>query len=213
MNVDGTQDATVGDAIPRLVEASGTNFTVPLNGTAIIGLFSANNLSCSTENALVAFGGLSSRSLARDYYSPKDETYGATATLNKRQDTTPAAGSAVTSNGIVFESGSPKSTSTSSAASSTASTSSTSSSSSESSSSSNTTTLDFARIAVLFILQNSGQLSDAATAQENLQEFFSSGTTSTGQQIIATNITLGGGYTANLDEHNIVLPNGTTVGS
>lgn len=212
MDVDAASNATVGSAIPRLVEAAGTNFTVPLNGSAIVALFSANNLSCSTENALVTFGGLSSRSLTFNHGVSEDKSSRATPVLKKRQNTSSATGAAVTSNGIVFESGSPTSTSTASGASSTASTSSLSSYSSLSTTSSNTTTLDFARVAVLFVLQNSGQLSDAATAQENLQAFFSSGTTSTGQKINAANMTLSGSYTANLDTHSIVVPNGTTVG-
>lgn len=194
-DIDGTSNATVGDAIPRLIEGAQTNFSVSLNGSTILNMFSSNNLSCASENALVTFNGLSARSVRLDF-EPAAGTWqdnvNSTMSLQKRQATTSAA-AAATSNGIVFDS-TPTSTSTAS---------STSAVSTKSTSSFNSTMLDFARVAVLFVMEDSGQLNTGVEAQENLQDYFTSGTTSDGTTIDATNITLATGYTANLQEHTI----------
>ncbi|KMP00310.1 hypothetical protein CIRG_00452 [Coccidioides immitis RMSCC 2394] len=51
------QNATVGDALPRLFEQSEANFSIPLNASKILGLFNEEDLSCTSENALVTFNG------------------------------------------------------------------------------------------------------------------------------------------------------------
>lgn len=53
-------NATLGDAIPRLILEGQTNFSLPLSGTAILSKFNSANLSCVAENALVTFNGESS---------------------------------------------------------------------------------------------------------------------------------------------------------
>lgn len=202
-DIDGTSNATVGDAIPRLIEGAQTNFSVSLNGSTILNMFSSKNLSCASENALVTFNGLSARSVSLDV-DPAAGTWqdnvSPTMTLQKRQAPSPPA---ATSNGIVFDS-TPTSTSTASK---------TSVVSTKSTSSSNSTMLDFARVAVLFVMEDSGQLNTGVEAQENLQDYFTSGTTSDGTTIDATNITLATGYTANLQEHTITTAEGSSVGS
>ncbi|KAH0137978.1 hypothetical protein KCU67_g15604, partial [Aureobasidium melanogenum] len=70
----------------------------------------------------------------------------------------------------------------------------------------------FARIAVLFVFQQSGQLNNAIAAQENLQNYFTSGTTSTGQRINASSIDLGADISANLQNHSVTFANGTVIG-
>lgn len=52
---DIVKAATMGNAIPRLLTGSSTNYQIPLNSSIILGLFSANNLSCTSENELVTF--------------------------------------------------------------------------------------------------------------------------------------------------------------
>lgn len=207
MNVGESKNVTFGDSIPRLLEGSRKNFSIPLDGVTIAELFSASSLSCSSENALVTFNGLSARSVLIDAEKVSDEqlliSVLPSKTLRMRQDITSTVGAAATSNGIVFASGSPVVSSSSSAA--------TSQPSSSDSLSIESTTLDFARVAVLYVLQSSGQLDDAITAQKNLQNYFASGTTSTGQHIDAANITLGAGFTANLGNRKLASSNGTVV--
>ncbi|KAL2353724.1 hypothetical protein BJ546DRAFT_845399 [Cryomyces antarcticus] len=199
-NVDSASAATVGSAIPRLLRDASSNFSIPLVGSNILSLFSATNLSCTSENALVTFNGLASRSLNSPVFeevlldsSLPTPASTSTAMLARRQASTltsdlpaPTGTQAVaTSDGIVFAAG----TATAPASS-----------------------LDFARCAVLLILQDSMQLSTAINAQDALQMFFRSGQTSTGQTIDAKNVSLGAGYAADLKRWTVVLPNGTAVG-
>jgi len=204
--VGSMNNVTLGDSIPRLFTDSATNFSIPLNATNLLGLFASSKLTCTSENALVTFNGLSARSVPEQV---TEVTPSPTKVLAARADSTSVAGAAVTSNGIVFASGSP-----SDAPSSSASTSFDTSAPSSSSSSllSDSTTLDFARVAVLFVFQVSGQLNNAIAAQENLQSYFTSGTTSTGQQMNVSSIDLGADISANLEQHSITLANGTIIG-
>lgn len=204
--VGSMNNVTLGDSIPRLFTDSATNFSIPLNATNLLGLFASSKLTCTSENALVMFNGLSARSVSEQV---TEVTPSPTKVLVGRADSTSVAGAAVTSNGIVFASGSPSDVPSSSAQ---ASFDTSTSSSSSSSLLSDSTTLDFARIAVLYVFQQSGQLNNAIAAQENLQNYFTSGTTSTGQPIDVSSIDLGADISANLEAHSITLANGTVIG-
>ncbi|KAK3061731.1 hypothetical protein LTS18_005555, partial [Coniosporium uncinatum] len=70
--------------------------------------------------------------------------------------------------------------------------------------------MDFARVVTLFVLQTSGKLDVAVTAQERFQAWFdgSGGMTS----LEAGNITLGGGVVADLVVMGVTLGNGTVYG-
>ncbi|KZL64903.1 hypothetical protein CT0861_10270 [Colletotrichum tofieldiae] len=54
-------NVTLGQAVPRLLQQSQTNFSVPLDGTDILAKFNTENLSCIAQNSLVTFDGRSSR--------------------------------------------------------------------------------------------------------------------------------------------------------
>ncbi|KAF9871512.1 hypothetical protein CkaCkLH20_10923 [Colletotrichum karsti] len=64
-NLTGTSsninNVTLGQAIPRLLQQSQTNFTVPLDGTDILAKFNTESLSCIAQNSLVTFDGRSMR--------------------------------------------------------------------------------------------------------------------------------------------------------
>ena len=64
------KNATLGTGIPRLLTAAQSNFTIPLSAQAVLSLFSSQNLSCTSENALVTFDGKSQRrrSLISSHY-------------------------------------------------------------------------------------------------------------------------------------------------
>jgi hypothetical protein len=155
--VPGLQDnATIGDAIPRLITKSETDYDLKLDAQTLLGLFNEVDLNCAAENALVTFNGKAQK-LRRTPAPQASQT-------NANQ---PAE---ATSNGIVFDSSpSPSQTSVSTTPSST------SSSSSASPTASKTIDVDFARAAVLYILQSSSSLQDAETAQKALQENVSDG--------------------------------------
>lgn len=75
--------------------------------------------------------------------------------------------------------------------------------------SSNTTAVDFARVGVLFALQQDGRLDTAATAQENIQEFL----TSNRNGNTNTNTVDVGPFTLDLVNLTIKFGNGTIIGS
>jgi len=151
--VSGLQNnATIGDAIPRLLTLSETNYDLKLDAQTLLGLFNEADLNCAAENALVSFDGKAQK-LRRTPAPQASQT-----SANQPAE--------ATHNGIVFDSSpSPSQTSASAAPSST-----TSSSSSASPTSSKAIDVDFARAAVLYILQSSSSLQDAETAQKALQE-------------------------------------------
>jgi hypothetical protein len=154
--VTGMQEnATIGNAIPRLLSLAEPNYALQLDTQTLLGLFNEADLDCASENALVSFDGKAQKH--RRVAAPQ---------ASQTQSTHPAE---ATSNGIVFDSSpSPSQSSESSASSSPLSTS--TSSSSPSASSTATVDVDFARAAVLYILQSSSSLQDAESVQKALQE-------------------------------------------
>lgn len=52
-----TGEVTLGQSIPRLLEQAQRNFSIPLTASAVLSKFSSSNLTCTTQNALVTFGG------------------------------------------------------------------------------------------------------------------------------------------------------------
>jgi hypothetical protein len=57
-NID---NVTLGQAIPRLLAEAQGNFSVPLSGTQILARFNTDSLSCTAQNSLVTFDGRSMR--------------------------------------------------------------------------------------------------------------------------------------------------------
>ncbi|KAM0718094.1 hypothetical protein Q7P37_006426 [Cladosporium fusiforme] len=164
-----SENATVGDAIPRLINVADDKYSIPLDARILLGIFNEEDLGCASENALVSFNGKAQRRVRRDVSSA--------LTLAKRSSQ--ASQSTVhpaeaTSNGIVFDS-TPSPTEHSVSQDSTPSSTTSSSTSSPSASTSSKPDLDFARAAVLYILQDSASLQDAEAAQNSLQEALDAG--------------------------------------
>ena len=76
-NID---NVTLGDAIPRLIQAAQSNFSISLSPTTILAKLNAGNLSCSAENALVTFDGQPTRQ--GDASSEVTDSSGAVNALN-----------------------------------------------------------------------------------------------------------------------------------
>ncbi|PGH09546.1 hypothetical protein GX51_00652 [Blastomyces parvus] len=55
----GFQNATLGASLLRLFEDSEANFSIPLDTSKILRLFNRENISCTSQNALVSFNGAS----------------------------------------------------------------------------------------------------------------------------------------------------------
>ena len=78
-SIMGTDNATVGSGIPRLVQSAANDFNIPLDATRILSLFSVLSLSCAAENALITFNGLTSRSVP-----PSDQSINLSISLPAR---------------------------------------------------------------------------------------------------------------------------------
>lgn len=209
------RNITLGDSISRLISASQTNFSIPLSANTILARFNSANLSCTSENALVTFDGESQRvNQANDVVTPAStETVSAIpSSVKKPRDdyysyTTSATSAPSSTNGIIYDSAAtPSPTATASSASSSGEA--TSSSSTASPTAHFTITeevLDFARVAVLFVLQQE-QLDSAVSAQSALQKFFAPDSFNNNA---AMNISLGNGNSINLVSFSVEVGNGT----
>ena len=165
ISVHSSSNATIGEAIPRLLDGAESDYGVPLDSEELLGLFSRLDMTCNAQNALVTFNGRSTeRSLAST-----SELGGEISRIFPRQDTTTIT------------------TPTSH-------------------------TLDFARIAVLYVFQTSQKLQIAADAQEGLRPYLQYNASLYGQAGSASNVTLGNGYSANLASFYLTTDNGTIVG-
>lgn len=205
-------NVTLGMAIPRIIADSNKNFSIPLLGTSILAKFNTANLSCIAQNALVTFDGQSSRTgvasakvqntaddLAKDK-SGTDEDTGPTPVLTSRQLEAGQGNAPV----LVGRSG--------------ASTSSSSPSPQQTALFTVTQeVLDFARTAVLYVLQEDSV--DAANdAQTQLQLFFSQATqsiTKFGSQVTvkeASSIPIGGNRTVDLVDTTLNIGQGPVGG-
>ena len=197
------KNATMGDSIPRILTAGQTNYSIPLASTTILSLFSATNLTCSSENALVTFNGQSQR---RDSPIPlmlEEVLLLPTKTHNHHSPLLHARGSAAaqTSNSIIFAA--PSSDAPNSAPAAT-----TSAPSSNGDIKPITQpVLDFARTAVLFIFQESSSLETATLALNRLQA-----TLSGGKSFDASQTSAGGNITVDLSALTVGFGNGTLYG-
>ncbi|KAH9212786.1 hypothetical protein DL95DRAFT_410851 [Leptodontidium sp. 2 PMI_412] len=202
-------NVTLGQSIPRLISGGQTNFSIPLSESTILARFNSGNLSCATENALVTFRGRSERlGAASDLVvstTSSTPAASATAQIFRRQEpsassTSPEAAVA-TANGIVYDASTPVATSAPSATSSTPS----SITDPQAIFSITEEVLDFARVAVLYVLQEDA-LENAISAQSTLQAWFK-GQTYTNQA--AMNVSLGNGNEVNLLAFQVNVGNGT----
>ena len=253
-------DATVGDAIPRLIQQAQLNFSIPLSQSSLLARFNSGNLSCTAENALVTFDGASSPAggaLAAALGS-SNANAGVVEVINgvaiititivisgpttytlanpPPATTTPAvqvgAGGFNTivpapttfstffattiSFSTEFGGGGGKTTSSPTPTSTSTVTTTMTMSSSPSAPAGSTfavtdQVLDFARVAVLFILQEES-LDNAETAQGLLQKFFASQASTSSSQTSARSVSLGNGNTVNLLTFQITTSNGTVGG-
>ncbi|MCJ1459300.1 hypothetical protein MMC28_009677 [Mycoblastus sanguinarius] len=209
------KNSTLGSSIPRLLTDAQNNFSIPITSYILLSLFSVNNLSCSSENALVT---VNQKSQRRDLHTPF-----LLPELHFPQDTSPleleqlilpptrthhhisrilqARGSAQTSNDIIFA---PPSVDASAPA---AATPSLLSSTSSTVKPITQQVLDFARTAVLFIFQETSSLATATKALEKLQILLENEKTFDASQTNA-----GGNITVDLSALTVGFGNGTLYG-
>ncbi|KAJ5154173.1 uncharacterized protein N7500_009612 [Penicillium coprophilum] len=179
--IDNGSNATMGSALPALFEESKKKFDITLDPVTILALFSMNDVSCKTENALVAFSDVTSgdtRKTRRSVQPLADSIPSVSKT-----DPTPVlkVRSEATMNGILYDDSVPsKSSTTTSEPTQTESATSASTTKISFQSSSETkvptTTIPknvvgFSRVAVLYILQKTGSLDSALSSEEHIQGY------------------------------------------
>lgn len=153
-------DVTLGKAIPRLIADAEANFSIPLSGTEILAKINGRDISCRAQNSLVTFDGRATRvgEADSDISDMKDDLGNVATNLaafipittsKVTRDLKPRSIDSSEDNDLTSETGD---------------------------SSANFTitedTLDFARVVVLYILQEETS-NDAEAAQSDLQRFFS----------------------------------------
>ncbi|KAL2198651.1 hypothetical protein P885DRAFT_67811 [Corynascus similis CBS 632.67] len=220
IRLTGSDDSetVVGDAIPRLLNQAQTNFSIPLTAPQVLSKLDSGDLSCSAQNALVTFNGraipqdlaLAAAQAAGDGGDSLDVVNNAavivdgvlyttitiifaphtTFTLSNPRPTT------TTTTTTVSASGRPSLTATATSQYTTTMTMSSGTVLPPVPTSTLAVTeevLDFARVAVLYVLQEDS-LADAETAQLGLQRFLSGSRELDG----ARNVTVGGGRSVDL---------------
>jgi hypothetical protein len=216
-NTDSSyHNATLGSDIPRILTAAQTNFSIPITSYTVLSLFSATNLSCSSENALVTLNGKAQRrslpfQLPIHNHLPEDATPLSLEdilllpTKTRTHSTRPlhARGAAQSSNGIIFAA--PSVDSTPGAAAPAATT--TAPVSSGNNRPITQQVLDFGRTAVLFIFQETSNLNTATKALGML-----STTLSGGKTFDASQTSVGGNITVDLSALTVGFGNGTLYG-
>ncbi|KEY68721.1 hypothetical protein S7711_00594 [Stachybotrys chartarum IBT 7711] len=173
-------DVTLGRAIPRLIAQSNANFSIPLSGTTILSKLNAENLSCIAQNSLVTFNGQSTRAGAVDAVLVDDALgnnvegpvasfitlvpgQSLTLTISRETSAIPTQLPSSTTSEATTTTSLPETTSFSAPPVATSAPATGFSISQE--------ILDFARVSVLFVLQQE-TADDAVTAQTSLQRFF-----------------------------------------
>lgn len=88
IDVEGINNVTVGGRIPEVVEKSESVFSIPLNASTIVSIFSKQNTSCTSQNALMTFDGISGDAISAELaLDGGDESIGdADVTLNENKE-------------------------------------------------------------------------------------------------------------------------------
>jgi hypothetical protein len=203
--IPGTaNNATMGTAISRLLDTMGTSDNIPLNSTRVLSLFSELSLSCAAQNALITFNGLASRSEhtekrflhsinLRHALEPSRSLpilhHPHPAQVLEQNSKRQAIGAPGTPGPAVTKAAQQAAATPTQPV------------------SSNVKALDFARMGVLFAMQETGQLDIAAKAQESIQSFLTSNRNGNAG---TSNINMGP-FKMDLVQLTITMNNGTII--
>ncbi|KHN98848.1 uncharacterized protein MAM_03310 [Metarhizium album ARSEF 1941] len=227
----------MGRAIPRLLADANKNFSVPLSGTSILAKFNSGNLSCIAQNSLVTFNGRSTRSARDEMLDKSKEqanfarnieefpvlpiitlvpttttTVTVAPTLGQKSTTSETSSASPQSTQATMPPTTPAESSLASIFSSSSSRMSRPPASTTSRAPASLFPLteevrDFARVAILYILQEQS-VEKASSSQTILQQLFSSDIT----EQEASNVDLGNGNNINLASRSVNIGSGP-VGS
>ncbi|EED13886.1 conserved hypothetical protein [Talaromyces stipitatus ATCC 10500] len=207
-------NTTIGSSLPNLFAESEADFNIPLNETEILSLFNANNVSCTVQNALVEFAGLPSSKVRRRRGSPVDN--------REVEPTAPIASSgpqvldatyvppilsipAATASSATQYAGAMKT------ATATTTTASASPSASATLSAAAARVYEFARVAILFIFEQTQDIDAASTAQNEIDLYLLSKNIGTDTNM-KMSLTKPQSFIISFTDFTITLSNGTVVG-
>lgn len=214
-----SENATIGSEIPRLFEESQNDFSIPLDQFTIMALFSQSNVSCMTENALVSFREVSTKSrrslpislqpdLEPVVFNPDEPS---DPTTLAEQIKTPAPRDSITMVNGIGDNNSLQTREPPTATAPLIAARKMQSKESGKSVSVPSKAVDFARIAVLYIFQQTGALDSAIKSQENIQKYlagpYSNSNKTTYSMVVASRR-----YTLDFDKFSISTPDGKVVG-
>ncbi|KAJ5938038.1 hypothetical protein N7454_004380 [Penicillium verhagenii] len=195
-----SKNATMGSSLRSIFDDSQSKFEISLHEATIMALFSTNNVSCKTENALVSFSGAESSSESRK----SRRSIGLPIDGEKLEKVTKSEAASVASrslasmDGIFYDGSDAKNTTVTTPL--------------ETESTTNTTTMsevkEFCQTAVLFLLEETSSLDSAVIAKESIQsylvQYYASAAYSSLQVL--------GRYELDFENKTITLPNGTMIG-
>ncbi|KAJ3507877.1 hypothetical protein NM208_g15899 [Fusarium decemcellulare] len=215
-------NVTLGQAIPRLIEDGQSNFSIPLSGTAILAKFNSESLSCIAQNALVSFDGATSRTrnTASKVDTADDNLETETPDLAARAPSVITVSSATEPDSLLVDEGTPTAVPTATGDDEDATQTSEAGSTGTDGSPSPTTTftvtgevLDFARVAVLYVLQKE-DVDSANDAQSSIRSFLAKANKESGVPTeAAANIEIGENKTVDLLRYKIDLGSGAIGGN
>ncbi|CRG82935.1 hypothetical protein PISL3812_00282 [Talaromyces islandicus] len=223
--VSDTVNATVGSSLPRLFSTSKDDFSITLNETEIVGLFNSQNVSCTVQNDLVFFNTDNSKS--RRGSSPTI-IQRATITEHPRSDqedstsaqapppilSVPSSSTTTSSTSTIvggaMETGSSPTKTKSDA--STTTTSATTSATASATAGSTSRVFDFARVAVLFILEQTKNVDSASKARSDIALSLLSKSDDSMSRMKVTMADKSESFVLNFNNFTITLPDGSTVG-
>jgi hypothetical protein len=192
-------NATMGSAISRLLSNTANDLKIPLDSTRVLSLFSQLSLSCAAQNALITFNGLASRSVTTQYLKAVNlkhmlEPIRSLPILHQAHPV--GILDQEVKRQTVGESGPPSEQKAAQP-----------NATPTQPISSNLTQLDFARVGVLFALQQTGELNTAAKAQEAIQSLLTSNRNgNSGSNTIDVGL-----LKMNFDSLTITFKNGTVI--
>ncbi|KAK2753781.1 hypothetical protein FQN55_000144 [Onygenales sp. PD_40] len=198
------RNATMGNALPRLFEDSQANFSIPLNASKLLRLFNDENMSCTSQNALITFNGASRKRNARAFQLPDvllEDTSSPTASrssIRSRENDKHLLGRRPQddSNTPTRTTSTPTPTRTSTA----------------SGRAIPTKLLDFSRIAVLFIFEQTEDMESAVSVHDSIQSYLEDPTGRSGGKMNMDSMGVAQNVTIDFIGFSIRLDNGTVVG-
>jgi hypothetical protein len=210
-------NVTLGKNIPRLIEGSQKNFSIPLSGTAIMAKLNSQELSCIAQNSLVTFDGAATRKRGALLEQDKREAHAASLVLRAPESATAIVVSSETANPtkLIVDEGSPENvpTTTGDATKSSSTAVPTQTQSPTHKFQITNEVLDFARVAVLFVLQQQ-DVDSAQNAQSSIDKFFAKARKDDGVLVKdAENVSIGDKKSVDLLRYKITIGSSTVGGN